>query len=219
MGAVATANIGLGIPLIDLTSDPAAIAQAPFYLGAVTMLRTAFLAGAAAVCLVAARVIHCRDRQLGEFLTAMGLFSVAFVLDDSFQVHESVLDETLGVPQPLTYVVYAMVVLVGAIRYGRLVLRLPEAGVLLFAFPCFVFAATADALSGPLFTPLLEATAELSGIVCLAIFELGVGVSALRTAVRGEHPTQSGGIPHDSGAGWGGKHYHRPHDRNTHSPK
>ena len=72
MGGVAAANIGLGIPLIVLTSDPAAIAEAPFYLGAVTMLRTALLAGAAAVCLVAARVIRGRDRQLGGFLNRAG---------------------------------------------------------------------------------------------------------------------------------------------------
>lgn len=186
MGGVAAANIGLGIPLIVLTSDPAAIAEAPFYLGAVTMLRTALLAGAAAVCLVAARVVRGRDRQLGGFLTALGLFSVVFVLDDSFQGHEHVLAEILGVPQPLTLVVYAMVALAGAIRYGRLVLRLPEAGVLLFAFPCFVFAALADTLSGPLFTPLLETTAELSGIVSLAFFGLRLSLSALHAAAGRE---------------------------------
>ena len=118
MGGVAAANIGLGIPLIVLTSDPAAIAEAPFYLGAVTMLRTALFAGAAAVCLVAARVVRGRDRQLGGFLTALGLFSVVFVFDDSFQGHKHVLPEILGVPQPLTFVVYGMAALAGAIRYG-----------------------------------------------------------------------------------------------------
>ncbi len=148
MGGVAIANIGLGIPLIVLTSDPPAIAEAPFYLGAVTMLRTALLAGAGAVCLVTARIIRGRDGQLGELLTALGLF--------------------------------------GAIRYGRLVLRLPEAGVLLFVFPSFVFAAVADTLSGPLFTPLLETTAELSGIVSLAFFGLRLSLSALHAAARRE---------------------------------
>ncbi len=186
MGGVAIANIGLGIPLIVLTSDPPAIAEAPFYLGAVTMLRTALLAGAGAVCLVTARIIRGRDGQLGELLTALGLFSVVFVLDDSFQAHEHVLANVLGVPQPLTFVVYATVALVGAIRYGRLVLRLPEAGVLLFAFPSFVFAAVADSLSGPLFTPLLETTAELSGIVSLALFGLRLSLSALHAAARRE---------------------------------
>jgi hypothetical protein len=50
------------------------------------MLRTALLAGAGAVCLVTARLIRGSDGLLGEFLTAFGLFSVVFVLDDSFQV-------------------------------------------------------------------------------------------------------------------------------------
>ena len=86
----------------------------------------------------------------------------------------------------MTLVVYAMVALAGAVRYGRLVLRLPEAGVLLFAFPCFVFAALADTLSGPLFTPLLETTAELSGIVSLAFFGLRLGLSALHDAAGRE---------------------------------
>ncbi|MDQ3532695.1 MAG: hypothetical protein M3456_10060 [Actinomycetota bacterium] len=106
-----------------------------------------------------------------------------FVVDDSFQGHEHVLPEILGVPQPLTFVVYGMAALAGAIRYGRLVLRLPEAGVFLFAFPCFVFAALADTLS-PLFTPLLETTAELSGIVSLAFFGLRLSLSALHAAGR-----------------------------------
>jgi hypothetical protein len=86
----------------------------------------------------------------------------------------------------LTFAVYATVALAGAIRYGRLVLRLPEAAVLLSAFPCFVFAAVADTSSGPLFTPLLETTAELSGIVCLAFFGLRLSLSALHAAARPE---------------------------------
>lgn len=70
--------------------------------------------------------------------------------------------------------------LAGAFRYGRLVLSLPEGGILLIAIPCLLFAAVADTSSGPLFTPLLETTAELSGIVCLAFFGLRLSISALR---------------------------------------
>lgn len=192
MGGVAMANVVRGIPIIVLTSDPAVIAKAPFYVGAVTMIRTALLAGAAAVCLVAARVLRVPNEQLGEFLTALGWFSVVFVIDDLFQVHEHVLDEILGVPQPLTLLVYVLAALVGVIRYGRLVLDLQEAVLLLFAFPCFVLAVAADTLSGPLFTPLVETTAELSGIICLAVFGFRVSLSALRVAARGGRPTQVG---------------------------
>lgn len=186
MGTVGTANVFLGIPLLELTSDPAAVVEAPFYLGAVTMLRATLLAGAAAVSLVASRVIRGRDRHFGEFLKFFGLFIVVFVLDDLFQGHELVLDELLGVPQPATYAVYAIVVLAGAIRYGRLILGLPDAGLLLLAWPCLLFAAVADNLGGPFFTPLVETAAELTGIVCLAFFGLRASLTALHLSARGE---------------------------------
>ena len=55
---------------------------------------------------------------------------------------------------------------------------------LLFAFPCFVCAAVADTSSGPLFTPLVETTAALTGIVCLAFFGLRLSLSVLDTTAR-----------------------------------
>ncbi len=183
MGGVALARPVLDIPIGVLMNDPAAIVDAPFYLGAVTLLRTGVLAGAAAVCLVTARVLRRRDPRMGEFLLALGLLSAALVVDDKFQVHEVVLDVRLGVPQLVTFAGYAAIALVGAWRYGRLVIGLPEGGVLLMMFPLLALAVLADSL--PLFNAFTEMTVELAGIGCLAAFGVRVSLSAL-LAVAGD---------------------------------
>lgn len=185
MGGVALASAWRDIPTTFLTGDPAAITDEAFYLGAVTMLRTATLAGAAAVCLVAARIIRGGDRALGEFLGVLGLFAVVLVLDDQFQGHEAVLNGILGVPEPLTFAVYGAVALAGTVRHRRTVRRLPEAPVLIAAFALLAVAAGADTFRNAVLSSFVEASAELAGILCLAFFGLRVSVTALRAATAG----------------------------------
>lgn len=190
MGGVAFASAALDIQIRLFLGDPAAIMDGPFYLGAVTMLRTGVLAGAATVCLVTARVLRGRDTQLGEFLLALGLFSAALVLDDQFQGHEVVLGY-LGVPQPLTFAAFGAVALAGVWRYGRLILRLHDGGVLLAMFPIFALAVLADTAEGPLFTPFFETAAELAGILCLTFFGIRVSLEALLGVAGDDLPRPS----------------------------
>lgn len=204
MGGVAAAGSWRDIPARVLMGDPAAILDGPFYLGAVTLLRTGLLAGTVAVTLVAARVLRRREGRLPEFLAAFGAFCLVLVLDDKFQGHEAVLGQIFDVPEPLTFAVMGAVALVGVVRYRGVVASLPQGWVLLAAFPPFAFAVVADTFRAPLFGAFAETTAEVAGIACLALFGIRTSAAALSTAIHatetGDEPTFDRSVAHARGA-------------------
>lgn len=129
-----------------MTGDAADVMGAPFYVGIVTNVRVLLLAGAAAICLVAARVVRSRGGTSGSFLTALGLFSALLVIDDQFQLHEVILHQGLGIPQVGTYAAYAAASLAGLARYAPVLRSLPDVGVLLCGFALLGAGAFLDSL-------------------------------------------------------------------------
>lgn len=180
MGAVVVGRYVEGIGVRELTSDPAAVAEVPFYTGAVTTLRGLLLAGAAAVCLTTAWVIRRWPGDIAALFGALGSFTVVLIVDDQFQVHEEILGTRLGIPQPVTFAVYGALAVALAVRFGRLLRELPDLGLLLIAVIALGAGAAVDTVGSPLPSARFqEASAEVFGIVALAFYEVRLSLHLL----------------------------------------
>jgi hypothetical protein len=102
----------------ELLRDPLASAGAPFYLGFVSFLGGLLWAGAAACCLLAANVLRRAGDpdDLAGFLTGAAVVNIVLGLDDVFQIHEALLVRVVGVPEIVTYPVYAVALAMWAWR-------------------------------------------------------------------------------------------------------
>lgn len=91
------------------TMDPAVLAGAHPFLGAVSNLGVLVWTGGAAIALFAAQMLRRRAGQ-GErarFLLAAGLLTTWLMLDDLFMLHEWFFPDVLGVAQTLVLACYA----------------------------------------------------------------------------------------------------------------
>jgi hypothetical protein len=101
------------VPVAVLMKDPLAVAHATktcchFYYGLVSNLGIMVWTAGAAISLFAALLLFCAARPKAEmwFFAAAAAFTGWLTLDDLFMIHEDVLPQ-LGVPEAITYVLYA----------------------------------------------------------------------------------------------------------------
>jgi hypothetical protein len=76
------------VPFGNLTRDPTAIMEAPFYTGFLSQLGIIFWAATAAISLFSATVIAPTFASEKRFLYASGLFILMLAADDLFLLHE-----------------------------------------------------------------------------------------------------------------------------------
>lgn len=115
LGLLAVAALQTAVPIAYLTKDPLAVAElakgdcCSVYYGLLSNVGILMWCAATAVCLFT--LLMCvstrADPSDALFFAAAGLFTGWLMLDDFFLVHEEVLP-AFGIPQPLTYAVYAM---------------------------------------------------------------------------------------------------------------
>jgi hypothetical protein len=188
LGGIAAHSAITGAPPYLFTRDPAAIHHANPLLGAVSNLGIVLWAAAASMALFASRQLArvAEARMTRAFLLAGGLLSCWLLLDDLYMLHERVLPDWLGVPQPLIFVVYAGAVVVLLARF-RGVIRATDSLPLALALACFALSAAID--QGP---PawhrwdalvLVEDGAKLFGICGWLAYFGGVSAQALRRYV------------------------------------
>lgn len=80
-----------------LVSDPAAVLDAPFYLGLLSHAGILLWAAAAAVAVFGSRLAHAIEPR--RFLLAFGLLTALLALDDLLMLHEHVLPRLTGLPE------------------------------------------------------------------------------------------------------------------------
>jgi hypothetical protein len=196
MYAAAAALLGLiaahaaitGEPPYLYTRDPAAIHQANPLLGAVSNLGIVLWAAAATVALFTSRQLARIEeaRRTSTFLQAAGVLSCWLLLDDLYMLHERVLPDWFGVPQPLVFALYAVVILVLVARF-RSVLRTADSRPLALALGFFAVSAAID--QGPAAwhrwdaLVLVEDGAKLFGLVGWLAYFGAVSAQALRRYV------------------------------------
>lgn len=188
IAAVAAASLLTGITPARFTQDPAALTGAHPLLGAASNLGVLAWTATAAVCLFTAMLLHGRRdrREFARWMLAAGLLTCLLALDDLFLLHESLLPEALGIPQPAVLAAYVAAVGLFLLRF-RAPMERTDRTLLGLALAFFAASVAADQLPGAWFRAsgwlyLLEDGCKLLGIAGWSGYFLSVAASALRPA-------------------------------------
>jgi hypothetical protein len=188
LGIIAAHAALTGAPPYLFTRDPAAIHEANPLLGAISNLGIVLWAAAASVALFTSRQLARAEeaRSMSAFLLAAGLLSCWLLLDDLYMLHERVLPDWIGVPQPLVFGVYAIAMTVLIARF-RGVIRTTDPRPLAMALGFFALSAAIDqgpaAWHGWDALVLVEDGAKLFGLVSWVAYFGAVSAQALRRRV------------------------------------
>ena len=185
MLAAVVAREVLDRPITDFTREPQELAEIPWYSGFVS---TAAMLGWWTIAVVCALA-----RTLPFLLTAAAMAYLA--LDDGFQLHEVVLPDVVGIPQPV--VVFAYAALFAAYAYVfRDFLRANGLGLFVLGAALLAVAAAID-LAGDEYDrswALPEDTAKLLGIATWVVY-FGRAAMRAREPARGPERPADGGAP------------------------
>jgi hypothetical protein len=114
-----------GVEPDQVTRDPVGIADLPAYSGALSLAGLMLWAVMVGACVVAALVLHRagRGREEVAFFACSALLLSLLAIDDAYQLHENVFPYDVGIPQPVTYFVYAVAAAGWAWVFRRRLLR------------------------------------------------------------------------------------------------
>lgn len=173
IGIIVLLNRWRGIPVNQLTADPTALINGPFYLGFLSQMGIFVWAAVATIGLFTAYVLRLAggDRAQSRFFLASGLLSLWLGLDDVFLFHEEAFPAYLGMPEKLIYGIYGGLVLLYCIRFRRFILR-SDYTALGVAFVAFSTSIALDIIKPPYLNPyFFEDSSKFVGLVAwLAYF-------------------------------------------------
>lgn len=126
-----------GIPIEIFTRDPAVIATSetiiPFiddyhnpFLGIISQIGILFWCISASLCLFCSVIIVQKKSSwynYAYFLRFFGLITLILLLDDLFLLHESIFPQILKTPEELIYFCYVVTVIIGLIKYKKIILQ------------------------------------------------------------------------------------------------
>jgi hypothetical protein len=101
------------IPVSELTRDPAAVGNLPFYTGWISSLGIVLWAASASIALFASRICEGNFRR---YLLSIGLLISMLLIDDLFMLHDGLLP-AFGIHEVFVFAVYA-IALALIIRYN-----------------------------------------------------------------------------------------------------
>lgn len=132
------------IPTENLTKDPLAVADNPFYFGILSQLGALFWCSCAAICFFSTVILTIiNQRKLIPFFFFSGCLTATLLLDDLFLLHEFVLPTYLKIPEKVVYLIYIIFVFLYLIKFRRIIQN-TEFIVLLLAFTFFGFSVFID---------------------------------------------------------------------------
>jgi len=140
------------VPISDLTRDPLALIDEPWYEGGLSSLGCLAWAAAATICLFSAGLIHARGgaREDRLFLLCSGLLTLWLCLDDLYMFHERVLPGHLHISEKVTYSAYMVAAVLYLIRFRPAILR-ADFTLIILAFACFAVSLVSDATDYPVY--------------------------------------------------------------------
>lgn len=140
-----------GIPDAVLLRDPAAVANAPFYIGIGSNLGLGVWAAAAALVFFAAAMIgpDPARREERKFLLWSGLLTVGLLIDDTMMIHDQIYPDLLHLPGPSAYIIHLTAALIYVRRFRGELFRKDRW--LLLAAPAFAAVSLMFDLSWPLY--------------------------------------------------------------------
>lgn len=190
IGAAIAINLVTDRPFAELTRDPAAIFEMPFFIGFISQIGLMFWAATATICLASAWVLHVErtQPQFKWFMVTAGLLSVVIGLDDAFLVHEEVFP-LFGLPEWLPLLIYGALLAFWLWRFASFIRAQTPYLLLALALIGFGLSMGMDVLdleSYNIEPYLLEDGAKLVGILAWFAYHLQVSFSALRARIASE---------------------------------
>jgi len=130
----------LGIPVADLTRDPASTLGVHPFIGIVSTVGILLWTATASICLFSA----ARARRRGadddaRFLICTGALTSMLLVDDLFMLHEWVFPLHIGVLEEIVYGTYVLIFLACYLRFRS---ALADHGLALLLLACACFAAS-----------------------------------------------------------------------------
>ncbi len=174
-------------PIGDLTRDPLATAELPFYVGFMSQVGLLIWSACASVTLFSALMIpdSPQNRPIKLFLVGAGLFTVFLALDDAFLLHEELFPK-FGISETLVYGVYFAMLGLFLFASRKIFMHTPYI-ILLTALACFALSIGLDEL--PLeqwdINPfLLGDSFKLMGILAWCQYFVRVSLFQLRLLIQ-----------------------------------
>jgi hypothetical protein len=164
-----------------LWSDPAMVTGWPWFLGLVAVAGVVLWAVTATCALLASA--FSRDVHARVALRWFGCITLFMMVDDQIQLHEHILPRA-GIPEQITFLVYALVIAVVGLRYRRFYLRSPETPALVIGAALLALSIVLDQL--PWAMPgraNAENTAKLLGLAAFAVYGIRTALSAGRAGM------------------------------------
>src|SRR5262245_37951564 len=197
VGSVLILHLWKGIRIDQLTRDPAAIMGARPYIGFLSNVGIFFWSATTTVYRLGSLLMAKKPNslELKGFLLASGLFTLFLGFDDTFQLHEDLLPNHLGIWEPLTYVGYAGLGLFYMVRFYSVIL---DTDYLLLGLALFLlgFSASLDVVWDQhiIAIPsriefLVEDGAKFTGIVSWLVYSARVVNQRLSTEWSGNAKT------------------------------
>lgn len=120
-------------PISKFTRDPAATAGISPLTGVASHFGVLLLTASGAICLFSWVILKKSGvGQLSVFLLCSGLMSIFLGLDDLLMLHESVYPRLFGISEKGVFLIYALILLGGSIKFRHVILK-TEYSVLLLA--------------------------------------------------------------------------------------
>ncbi len=124
LAALTVISLVADIPLQRFFTDPVSEFGAPMYIGLVSNIGVVLWASGASACLLGALVLWGKpgNREQTRFLLSAALVTGLLTLDDLFLLHEEILPERLGIPEPAVMGLYAILLGWFIVRFRRSIL-------------------------------------------------------------------------------------------------
>lgn len=182
--AVVLLRLWTGVSFAELFRDPASIAQLPVYIGSISHLGVNIWSGTVAICLFSYGAMRHRSSNdlTSPFLLYAGLFTLLLAMDDLYQLHEGVFRDELGIPEEVTYTVYALLA-VGMLVLFRSVIWQSNYVFLVLALASLGLSVGLDVIQDMVSIPgwyLIENGPKLFGIVSWAAYFTDVSLRHIR---------------------------------------
>lgn len=125
LSGVVAAKLAGASSVAVLTRDVTSTAGLSPLTGIVSTCGLFAWAAAATLSLFTSALLRDRSEQprVRRFLCAAGMFSVILLLDDAFLLHEALIPYWLGIPEHVTFAVYAILAVTLFATHGRVVRR------------------------------------------------------------------------------------------------
>jgi hypothetical protein len=158
----------VGVEPSDLTRDPNGVYHYAPYVGSLTFLGIFFWIASVTICFVAFSFLKnfSDKKKIASFFLYSGLLTLLLVIDDTFEIHEIILEEYMGFDEYYSYAFYLILFGVFAFKYIKEVFSL-HVSLLMVAFAAFGISVFFDLfLEGIVpYSTYLEDGFKLSGIV------------------------------------------------------